>query len=292
MVPCPRSVIPIDACPACRGRLRRAFDVPTDAGAMAVSVCGSCGSYVKDPWLDAAELRELYARYDHHEKHFDPGPGEIDNLVAKLRRLERRRPGRGRLLEIGCGRGFLLDQALRRGWDAWGAEVEGSAAGHLLPGLEGRVRTVRGDGDFAELEPEAYDVVCSYQVFEHLPRPAEALRSWVRALRPGGLLLVDTPNAGGLGARRHRERWTHHGRRDHFVLFTPRALEGLFRQNGLRVLQRTSGGAPACCCGSAAAGTAARRVFRFRGLTRLLRGMVQRLGLGDNLELLGRKDAR
>ncbi len=258
---------------------------------MSVSSCSSCGSYVKNPWFDAAELRELYARYDHHERHFVPGPGEIDNLAAKLRRIEGRLPVRGRLLEIGCGRGFLLDQALRRGWDASGLEVEGSAAGNLLPGLEGRVRVVPGDGDFAELEPQAFDVICSYQVFEHLPRPAEALRAWVRALRPGGLLVVDTPNAGGLGARRHRGRWAHHARRDPFVLFTPDALEGLFRRSGVRVLQRVNGGAPACCTGSAAAGTAARRVFRFRGLTGLLRVAVQRFGLGDNLELLGRKDA-
>lgn len=256
---------------------------------MSVSICTACGSYVKNPWLDAAELRELYARYDHHERHFVPGPGEIDNLISKLRRIERHLPARGRLLEIGCGRRHFLDQALRHGWDASGVEVEGSAAEHLLPGLEGRVRWVPGDGGFEGLEPAAFDVICSYQVFEHLARPAEALRAWARALRPGGLLVVDTPNAGSLGARRHRGAWAHHARRDHFVLFTPGALGGLFRRNGVQVLQQVSGGAPACFTGSAAAGTAARRVFRFRGLTRLLRSVVQRLGLGDNLEILGRK---
>lgn len=281
----------VSRCPACGGSLAPRFETDVGDRKMSVSVCRGCGSYVKNPFFDEAELREIYAHYRHHERHFDPGAGEIDNLVAKVRRIERFAPGRGRLLEVGCGRGYLLAQALRRGWDVRGLELEGSAEANLLPEVRGKVRFIPSEEGFGEIEPGAYDVVCSYQVFEHLRRPARAMEAWARGVRPGALLVLDTPNAGGWGARRHGGRWAHNTAAEHFVLFTRAALEGLFRANGLRVLHRLYGGAPSLSPASPSAPAPARRVFRSRALTRLLRSLVHRLGLGDNIELIGRREA-
>ena len=152
---------------------------------------------------------------------------------------------------MGCGRGWLLSQALKRGWEVQGLELAGSADLHLLPELQGKVRFIGSEAEFASLEPESYDAICSYQVFEHLAQPAESIRAWTRALKPGGLLVLDTPNAGGCGARRYRENWIHHGRKDHFVLYTRQALEQLARGNGIRTLRVTYGGSPAVCTGPA-----------------------------------------
>jgi len=286
-------MIAISRCPACGGDLRSAFEVDVGDRAMSVSACAGCGSYVKTPYFDAAELAEIYSHYDHHEQHFTPGPGELDNLALKIRRIERHLPERGRLLEIGCGRGWLLYQAQQRGWDVHGVDLAGSAERHLLPELRGKVRFIRSEDDVASLEPESFDAVCSYQVFEHLAKPAESLRSWTRALKPGGVLVLDTPHAGSWGARRYQERWGHHHRKDHFVLYTRQALVRLVQDNGIRPLQITFGGSPALFTGPSAGGapgpTRARRVFRYRLLTRFLRSIVHGLGLGDNIELIGRK---
>jgi SAM-dependent methyltransferase len=148
---------------------------------------------------------------------------------------------------------------------------------------------MRTEKEFSEIEASTYDAVCSYQVFEHLTEPAAAMRFWTRGLKPGGVIVLDTPNAGGLGARRHRGKWVHHTRKDHFVLYTRNALERLARINGLSVIQRTYGGMPAVCARSGAFSSSARRVFRFRSLTRFLRSVIHRLGLGDNIELICRK---
>lgn len=280
-------MITIPRCPACGAGIRPCFEADCGGRRMAVSRCDGCGSYVKDPFFGAAELEGIYGRYDHHEARFDPSPGELDALAAKVRRIERDSPGRGDLLEVGCSRGWLLSLARRRGWNARGLEIEGSARDHLLPEVSGSVDFIAGEAGFAGIEASRYDVICSYQVFEHLLDPAAALASWVRALRPGGLLVLDTPNAGSLGARLHGRRWVHHTRTEHFTLFTLRALRGLLRAHGLRVLRVNGGGAPPVC--SASGRPSARRIFRFRGLARAARALVRGLGLGDTLEIMARK---
>jgi SAM-dependent methyltransferase len=277
------------ACPACGGALRPKFVAVCKGMEMPVSRCDGCGSYIKNPFFDGAELAALYAHYAQHESHYTPPPGEMDTLVEKVKRIEQYLPERGVLLEIGCGRGYMLLEARKRGWDARGLEIEGSARNNLLPGLADALTYVRSEEGFGVLEAGRYDAICSYQVFEHLLDPEAAFAQWSRALRPGGVLVVDTPNGGSLGARLHGPAWVHHATKEHFVLFTERALRGLCRAYGLDVVGVRYGGAPVVVSSSPTAARTARKVFRFTGLTRMVRAIVHRLGLGDNIELIARK---
>jgi SAM-dependent methyltransferase len=280
-------------CPLCEGRLGPGFEAETSRGPMPVSICGSCGSAVKSPFFEPAELAEIYRGYALHEARYTLPPGEVEALAVKIRRIESFAPAKGRLLEIGCGRGHLLALALARGWDARGVEL-GSTREHLLPEVRDRVLLVESEADYARLDGGTADVLCSYQVFEHLVRPAESFREWARTLRPGGLMVLDTPDASSLGARLHKGRWVQHSRPEHFVVASRRALERLFRANGLRLLHRHHGGPPALCSGGGSgppstASAAPRRILRSRWLSRLARTLVHGLGLGDNVELTGRK---
>lgn len=279
----------ITHCPVCAEPVHPRFTVDVGGEAMSVRFCARCGSYVKSPYYDARELQELYSAYDHHVCEYAVPPGEIDSLDDKVRRIERFVPARGRMLEIGCGRGYFLRQALQRGSDARGIELEGSARDHLLPGIDGRVSFIRSEEGFAEVDTGRYDVVCSYQVFEHLLNPVESLRHWIRALKPEGILVLDTPDAGSFGARFHREKWTHHTRREHFILFSRGALGRLFRENGLEIVHVHYGGPPAVCSGAAMPGPPARRIFRFPSLTRWVRAVIHRFELGDHVEMIVRK---
>jgi len=256
---------------------------------MPVSRCDGCGSLVKNPFFDGPELSRVYANYPSHECHYEPPAGEIDNLVEKVRRIERQVPGKGLLLEVGCGRGYFLHEARKRGWEARGLELEGSARQNLLPGLGEAVSFIRSEEEFGGLGRARYDVICSYQVFEHLLDPAAALARWGAALRPGGLLVVDTPNAGSLGSRIHGPAWVQHLRKEHFVLATERALRNLCRSNGLAPVAIRYGGSPPGFSRSFSSARAARKLFRFPSLTRVARSVVHRLGLGDNIEFMACK---
>lgn len=282
-------MIPVPRCPACGSGLLAQFEVDCGSRRMSVSQCDGCGSYVKDPFFDPRELEEVYRHYSIHETHYDPPPGEIDALVAKIRRIEQHSRGGGDFLEIGCGRGHLLVEARRRGWRTHGLEIEGSARDHLLPEIADAVTFMASERDFSRIESARYDVICSYQVFEHLLHPKECLAHWTRGLRPGGLLVLDTPNASSLGARLRQATWVQHTRPEHFVLFTSRALRRLCRENGLQILRMHYGGPPAVCSGTGGVSASARRILRFRSLARFARALVHRLGLGDNVEVTARK---
>lgn len=112
--------------------------------------------------------------------------------------------GSGRLLEVGAGSGAFSRAALRRGWTVEATEV--SASGLRL--LRETGATVHaGDLPALRLPAAAFDLVVSLEVVEHLAEPGSHLDELARLTRPGGFLLLTTPNFGGLSRRLLGMRW-------------------------------------------------------------------------------------
>jgi len=112
--------------------------------------------------------------------------------------------GRGRLLEVGAGSGAFSRAARRRGWTVDATEV--SASGLRL--LRETGATVHaGDLSALRLPAAAFDLVVSLEVVEHLAEPGAHLEELGRLTRPGGHLLLTTPNFGGLSRRLLGMRW-------------------------------------------------------------------------------------
>ena len=87
----------------------------------------------------------------------------------------------GRILDIGCGPGFMLS-GLRAGWEKHGVEVSRFAAQHAEQYCEIHVGPVE-DAQFPSLH---FDVVVLYHVIEHVPDPVSMIREVHRLLKTGG----------------------------------------------------------------------------------------------------------
>lgn len=96
-----------------------------------------------------------------------------------------------RLLEIGCGVGHFLNSVGPLVREAVGLELNGDAIANKVTAAAIHAQRIE---EFAATEPGAFDLVCSYQVLEHVVDPASFVRHALLCLKPGGLLALSTPN--------------------------------------------------------------------------------------------------
>lgn len=195
--------------------------------------CNSCGLVRSDPVIDPEVLSTLYA-----QSSFDYG-GEVGALQRTygryLRRLENHGLRKMSLLEIGCGNGFVLQEALRQGYrEVRGVEPSVAAREQATPEIKSLiVCDIMRPGLF---EAEQFDVVCLFQVFDHLPHPAELLDSCLTVLKPGGLLLLLNHNVEAVSARLLREK-SPIVDLEHTYLYSPKTLEKLVTGRGFEVVE-------------------------------------------------------
>lgn len=231
----------VERCPLCDAAVGLAATgcAATDyltGDAFTVRRCGSCGLEFTDPLPDCEdEFRRYYPQDDYYGaeggRRFK---GPLEWMVRAFRRRRARRvlalKPRGRILDIGCGRGLLLRFLKERGWQCSGTELLEPLARFLSAayGLDVRACGVR-DCRFA---PGEFDVVTMYHVLEHLGDPRETLREVRRILRPDGVLVVEVPNAASVQSRLSGSRWFHLDVPRHAVHFTPATLRRMLEECG------------------------------------------------------------
>jgi SAM-dependent methyltransferase len=144
---------------------------------------------------------------------------------------------RGRMLEIGSSTGEML-AAASESFEAHGVEPDERlwqiAISRGLNCLNATLIEARfPDGHF--------DLAASYHVIEHVPSPAAELKELHRIIRPGGWLVMETPNIANLWYRVLGARWRQFIP-DHIFFFTPRTFRRLVEQAGFEVRELRSVG--------------------------------------------------
>ena len=146
--------------------------------------CRECGT-VQQPILPkGAELHDLY-REMRDDAYLAEEAGRRATANRLLDLIGAHVP-RGRLLDVGCGHGLLLDEARRRGYDTVGLELSREAARHARETLGLDVREVPLEG-FSEGRngdsPGEFDAIVLADVLEHLDDPVDAIDRCVRLLQ-------------------------------------------------------------------------------------------------------------
>lgn len=143
---------------------------------------------------------------------------------------------RVRLVDVGCGPGFLL-RCLEKWFPA--AQLIGvDASDQLLEIAKSRCRAIqvfKSDACSLPLPGRSVDALFALHVVEHLPCPLEFFAEAFRVLRPGALLILATPNADGLGVRLMQHRWLGYSDPTHVSLHAPPYWRHLLSSSGFHV---------------------------------------------------------
>ena len=203
--------------------------------------CLGCGLVRRDPIPPAVSLLHVYRSADYfrlrtagpigYGDYYADAPVYRPYFRRKLRLLSRYAAPPGDLLEVGAAAGYALEAARDLGWRARGLELSPDAVTFARE----RLGVDAAVGGIDDLEDESrWDVVAAFQTIEHLPDVRAALRRARRALRPGGVLALTTPDHGSFVRRAMRRFWISY-RPEHLLYFDRRRLARLLSEEGFRV---------------------------------------------------------
>lgn len=144
----------------------------------------------------------LQTEYDGwHQRVFDADP-EHEDASAPWYALVREFLGdiRGlRVLEVACGRGGFVRQLARAGARVTGCDFSAAALRIAVTKVrpsseENGALIVQGDAQRLPFADGSFDLLVSCETIEHLPQVENAVKEFHRVVRPGGRLLLTTPN--------------------------------------------------------------------------------------------------
>ncbi|MEO0649341.1 MAG: class I SAM-dependent methyltransferase [Planctomycetota bacterium] len=225
-----------------------------DADSLACPICGSdtrsleSVDYRECPSCRARVSTAPEGRYDSdyyfHDRANEARQRERAQLqVRHLRRLlsevddshQVDTPRAVRVLELGCSKGFFVEEAVVSGFDAVGVDVSEVAVEHgRRRGLGDRVFAADARYALPEACGEGFDVVATWELLEHMDSPAEFLEMAASHLRPGGWLVGSTPNGDSTWVDVLGPRWHGFGIPEyHRVYLNPEAFRVAAERAGL-----------------------------------------------------------
>jgi SAM-dependent methyltransferase len=216
----------------------------------------ACTLVWQDPMLTDEDLGKAYDGYytsvaqggaepDSGERAFGATFFRLDRWASRLLELgpERRRHAAAylddlppaTLLDVGCGDGSFAASMRERGWTVRGTEFDPAAArtaeaAHGIAVDVGELSAIGYPGG-------SFDAITARHVLEHVREPVAFLAECWRILKPGGRLVLVTPNVESLGHRHFADRWRGLEQPRHLFLYGSASLRALFGKIGIDAVQ-------------------------------------------------------
>lgn len=190
--------------------------------------CSDCGMVFSAKNPSPLELDEHYKNYGRND-YLSPITIKRYNEI-----LDSFEPARktNRLLDVGCGIGYFLEVAKKRGWEVHGTEFTDQAI--EICQSKG-INMKKGVLNPQNYPAESFDVITSFEVIEHINTPTTEINNMQSLLRKEGLLYITTPNFNStlrylLGEKYNVICWP-----EHLSYYTPSTLKKLLVNQGFKV---------------------------------------------------------
>lgn len=203
--------------------------------------CVNCGLIFLEPQPSKGFLHSHYQDYLPADlQGIESWRKLMGQVFAKSARLiQQAIPLPGRLLDIGCGYGFFLEEMARLGWQVEGIEISATGIRYAREKLGLNV----SDGPLPrpDWQDNCYDVITLFYVIEHLQNPMDVLREAHRLLRTGGLLLLRWPHTAPIARilRPWAKRMKLYQAPSHLFDFSPVTIYKILDQLDFREIRTT-----------------------------------------------------
>jgi SAM-dependent methyltransferase len=203
--------------------------------------CHACGCYI---------TQGIYPTTDYYgTAYYNSKKGKFSPLIEKIFRFNHKRNAQffyknfqpKRVLEMGCGRAYILRELKQLGVQVYCLESAG-AAEWILKNEEVNVLTTEQENIWP-FEPEFFQLIVFWHVFEHLPDPITALEQATQVLDKGGVLCISVPNVSSYQAQLGLATWFHLDVPRHLFHFSKKGLIELLERHDYEILKVTSGDA-------------------------------------------------
>ena len=134
----------------------------------------------------------------------------------------------GKILDIGCGHGWLLS-SLNNKWKKYGIEISEYASKSSSKFGEIFI------GDIKDYKKKKFDIITALHVIEHHPRPEEFIENIIKHLKKNGILILETPNFDSAAARRYGDNFRLLFDKTHISLFSEDSLIRFVRSYDLQL---------------------------------------------------------
>ncbi|OGE77638.1 hypothetical protein A3J19_04985 [Candidatus Daviesbacteria bacterium RIFCSPLOWO2_02_FULL_41_8] len=198
--------------------------------------CNKCGLVRTLEIIDSHQLSALY-----HNSQFTYN-SLIDNLrfsyakiVQEALRYSKRK---NNFLDIGCGNGFMLEEAQKIGFKkVYGIEPSWNAISKAGKSVKSNIKhDILRPGIFNK---NSFDVITVFQVFDHIPDPNHFLKICLTLLRPKGVLVLMNHDVESIFARVLGEKSPIIDI-EHTYFYSQKTIAKILRKNGYRLLKAYS----------------------------------------------------
>ena len=289
----------VEHCPYCGGEGSAAVSgrdqVSSDGTYWRYSRCQNCGAlwlktvpndlspyypadyYTHSPAVLGGRIRALVVQAVLAARYGFPASGTVRYLSQIMRAIPvdtgasrfLMHVEHGKALDVGCGSGDFLYSLHLYGWEATGIEPDERAARVCS---DRGIKTIHADAENAVVPANYFDAITLHHSLEHMRNPAAVITRLAKALKPGGKLVVVTPNASGFLSRRFGPHWRSLDPPRHLSVATAKALRLTMERAGLVPDIRTASTNVRWVCRASAA-------LRDRGSLRLPPSRLKVLGL-------------
>lgn len=230
-------------CPVCGSSKNKRMGIRTQEKKkkeMIAEKCEGCKAiYLEDYKMDRLHIYEDedYSPWGRREETGEEAVADSKKEAFRhqLSLLKRYiNPKDKRLLDVGTGKGYLLEVASRMGFEVYGIEPSKYCA--LVSKGKFGERIFCGRLEDSKYKDEMFDVITMTDFIEHIPAPHILLEEVYRILKKDGLVFLITPNSSSFTRKVLGKDWFQY-KYEHVIYYNKRSLSYLLEKRGFSILE-------------------------------------------------------